>query len=147
MLIISGRFLLQTPEERERFVALARRDQAAFFESPDCVAIRNRWPDHFATLQAQHWVTAKRIGLKLITVVHVPEQVLFSVCEFRRNNAKFLLRHFGMRPPTRGAKYSIAILVPLWSSQTGEQTAHPCVMIAPIDSLGGVQLDRMMGRR
>src|SRR5262245_18665821 len=93
------RFVFHLPLDRERVATLPRNDQSALFESFDRIAIRRGWSEHFIIFHAaQNRVSAQRISLKLVTVLHVPHQVLFSLAELRHHSTEsagtsFLLRH------------------------------------------------------
>ena len=78
-------FCLYVPRDRERGATLAGTDQAAFLQGFHRIAISRCGAHDFIILQAaQDWVTTERIRLKLVSMLHVPNQILLCLREFRR---------------------------------------------------------------
>ena len=65
----------------------AGADESALFHRLDGIAIGRQRAYFFIIFQApQNWVAAERISFKLVSVLHVRQQVLFSLCEFRQDD-------------------------------------------------------------
>src|SRR5438552_9331182 len=87
-------FFLYVPRDRERGATLAGTDQAAFLQGFHRIAISRCGAHDFIILQAaQDWVTTERIRLKLLSMLHVPNQILLCLREFRQNCPSLLFRH------------------------------------------------------
>ena len=87
--------LFQTPHDGERVSTLDGTDESALFQCLDGIAIGRQSAYFFIIFQStQNWVAAERISFELISVFDVRKQVLFNLCEFRRETSTFLLRHF-----------------------------------------------------
>src|SRR5947207_11080713 len=68
-------FCLYVPRDREGGATLAGTDQAAFLQSFHRIAISRCGAHDFIILHAaQDWVTTQRIPLKLVSMLHVPNQ-------------------------------------------------------------------------
>src|SRR6266542_1238071 len=87
-------FCLYVPRDREGGATLAGTDQAAFLQGFHRIAISRCGAHDFIILQAaQEWVTTERIRLKLVSMLHVPNQILLCLREFRQNCPSLLVRH------------------------------------------------------
>jgi len=72
-------YFLKTPNDAQRIIALCRRNEAAVFQGLYRIARRRQGPDDFAVFEpTQQRIAALQIGLKLIAVLQVREQVLFG---------------------------------------------------------------------
>src|ERR1019366_910256 len=98
-------FLFQTPHDSERVSTFAGADESALFHRLDGIAIGRQRAYFLMIFQPpQNWVTAERISFKPVALLHVREQVLFSICEFRHEIGSFLLRHYLARRKEVSAK-------------------------------------------
>jgi hypothetical protein len=91
-----GLFLFQTPRDRERVATFAGADESAPFHRLDGIAIGGQRAYFFVIFQPpQNRVAAERISLKLVSVLDVRQQVLFSLGELQRESRSrsFLFRH------------------------------------------------------
>ncbi len=78
-------FCLYVARDREGGAALAGTDQAAFLQGFHRIAISRCGAHDFIILQAaQDWVTTERIRLKLVSMLHVPNQILLCLRAFGR---------------------------------------------------------------
>ena len=87
-------FLFHTPQNSEWIATLAGADESALLERLDGIAIGRLRAYFFIIFQVpQNWTAAERISFKLVSMLHVRKQVLFSLGEFRQEISSFLLRH------------------------------------------------------
>jgi hypothetical protein len=84
----------QPPRDLQGIGRFAPNDDAPFFKCFYGVPICALRSHQFAVLQpAQYGIAAQRISLKLVAVLQVRNDILFSVGEFRQlvNTARFLI--------------------------------------------------------
>jgi hypothetical protein len=87
-------FLAQPPNDGEGMATFNSMDQPALLQCLHGAGIRGQRTDYFTIFQfAQNGIAAKRVRFKLVAVLHLGEQVLLPLREFRRNICRFLLRH------------------------------------------------------
>jgi len=91
-------FLFHTPHNSEGVGTLAGADESALFHRLDGIAIARQRAYFFIIFQVpQNGVAAERISFKLVSMLDVRKQVLFSLGEFRQQISSSLLRHI-LRP-------------------------------------------------
>ncbi len=83
------------PRDGEWVSTFAGADESALFQRLNGIAISRQRAYLFIIFQApQNWIATQRIGFKLLALLHVQKQVLFSLGEFLQEISSFLLRHF-----------------------------------------------------
>jgi hypothetical protein len=84
----------QTPRNGEGVTTLAPGYEPTLLHGFYGIAIGGQGTDYFVVFQsAQNRVAAKRVSFKLVPKLHVRENVLFSLRQFRRGASGSLLCH------------------------------------------------------
>src|SRR5437868_1319215 len=90
---------LKTPNDAQRIIAFCRRNEAALFQGLHRIARRRQGPDDFAVFEpTQQRIAAQQIGLKLIAVLQMREQILFGFGETGRYRPRPPLRRYDRAP-------------------------------------------------